>query len=414
MSHRTIHLPWLALLCLSLGLYAGCPTSDDDATSGDDDDATADDDTGDDDTSGDDDTPADDADPADHDDTADDDDSVDDGFTHALVSTTDFYLTGALATVALDDHAVTTAVGDATTDPWLGFGEGVSLRLDGYGHDVVTAYVYPDYQTPAWQEAFDLGDNPRAGVVVQGKAFIALYGVPEIQVFDAATGAWHATIHTDSLADADGNPECGWVEEHGGSVWVSCHRLDPTWQPAVEGGLLLEIDPALEEIADHWSTDSALTCRAFPGVDELVCHEGVDLDAAWANLYEGSIFTFDPDTGVFGPDLLLESDLLANIPVFAFGPNGQGLVAAAGDAGTSLLCVDLNAGTQTTIAQDLGWIPAVDANDRGEAYVLNRSSWVSPYAGPFGVSVYDLATCADLGGAVLDLGGEPYQLTFMY
>ncbi len=50
----------------------------------------------------------------------------------------------------------------------------------------------------------------------------------------------------------------------------------------------------------------------------------------------------------------------------------------------------------------------------GEVYVANRSSWSGSYAGPYGVSVYDPDTGSDLGGGIIDVGDEPYQLTFVY
>ena len=56
----------------------------------------------------------------------------------------------------------------------------------------------------------------------------------------------------------------------------------------------------------------------------------------------------------------------------------------------------------------------MDVNNRGEAYVMNRSSWTSPYAGPYGVGVYDVAAdCTLLSAGIVDVGMEPYTITFL-
>ena len=409
-------LTMLSWACAGL-LLAGCETltdvlGDDDSggEAGDDDDVVGDDDdtTGsaddDDDSVGDDDDSGGEAD--------DDDDTVGEPLTHAVISTTDFYVTGTLATVDLDTRVATPAVAAVSTDAFLAFGEDRVVVLDGWGFDTVTGYNHPDYGTSEWTAAMTTSDNPRAAAVLGGKVFVALYGSADLAVLDATTGDVLSFIDLSLYADGDGLPECGAVEELGGYLWVSCHRLDPSWQPSPIGGILLKIDPITETVLAGWTAYSGLTCRAFPGMDELVCHEGVDMDSAWMPVYEGAIFTFDPVAETFGPDLFSESELAANIPVFAFGPDGRGLIAATGDASSSVLCADLTDGSVTTLIDDLGWISAMAVNDRGEAFVLNRSSWTSPYTGPYGFSVLDLSPCSDLGGGVIGVGAEPYQLTF--
>jgi hypothetical protein len=455
----TVWFRWMMAVSLvaAMVLVVGCPgddddsagddddvTGDDDDATGDDDDATGDDDdaTGDDDdaTGDDDDATADDDDSADDDDDSagdddddsagddddsagdddddtmgDDDDSVGGLFTEALVATVDgAFSTGTLATIDLDTHAATHGVGASTTDTYLAFGEGTSLVMDGPGFDQVTAYDHPDYAAGLWDRNLSSGANPRAAAVIDGTVYVVQYGRPQIKLYEAGTGNPAGQINLNAYADADGNTECATTSVVDGMLYVACQRLDATWQPSVDGGILLKIDPATDTVVGSWTAYGGLTCRAVPGAVNLICHEGVDFDTNWLNVYDGAIFEFDTVTETFGPDLLDEATLAANLSIFAFGATGTGLLAAEDGSGADLLCADLNAGTTTLVAQDIGWIVAIEANERGEAYVLNRSSWSSGYAGPFGVSVYDLATCAELGPGVIDVGDEPYKLTFVY
>ena len=430
---------WMFALPLvaAMALVVGCPGDDDDSAGddddviSDDDDATADDDDatpGDDDdaTPGDDDDSAgddDDATPGDDDDSAgddddtvgDDDDTVGTPFTDALVSTVDGYFSsGTLATLDLDAHAPTPNVAASTTDAWLGFGEGVALTLDAYGFDTLTAYAHPDYSSALWSANLPSGANPRAAAVIDGTLYVVQYGLPLIKKYDVVSGTPAGQIDLASYADADGNTECASASVVDGMLYVACQRLDATWQPSVDGGILLEIDPTSDQVVGSWTASGGLTCQTIPGSSNLICHSGVDMDANWVNVYEGSIFEFDTTAEAFGPDLIEEATLAANLSIFAFGSTGTGLLAAEDGSGADLLCADLNAGTTTLIAPDIGWIVDIEANDRGEAYVLNRSSWSSGHAGPYGVSVFDLATCAELGPGVIDVGDEPYKLTFVY
>ena len=428
---------WMMALSLlvAMVLVVGCPGDDDDSAgddddddaTGDDDDATADDDddaTADDDddvtADDDDDATADDDDSAgdDDDDSADDDDdddTVGSLYTEALVSTVDAaFSTGTLATIDLDTHSATHGVGASTTDSWLAFGEGTALVLDAYGFDQVTAYDHPDYAAGLWDRNLSTGANPRAAAVIDGTVYVVQYGRPQIKLYEVATGNPAGQINLNTYADADGNTECATASVVDGMLYVACQRLDATWQPSVDGGILLKIDPATDAVVGSWTAYGGLTCQAVPGATNLICHEGVDLDANWVNVYDGAIFEFDTVAEAFGPDLLDEATLGANLSIFAFGAGGTGLLAAEDGSGADLLCADLVAGTTTTVAQDIGWIVDIEANERGEAYVLNRSSWSSGYAGPYGVSVYDLATCAELGPGVIDVGDEPYKLTFVY
>ncbi len=345
----------------------------------------------------------------------DDDDTVGDGYTDALVSTLDgLFSSGTLATIDLDTHAATANVAAATTDTWLGFGEGVALTLDAYGFDTITAYAHPDYASPLWSANLPSGGNPRAAAVVDGTLYVVLYGLPLIKKFDVQTGTPAGQIALASYADADGNTECATASQVDGMLYVACQRLDATWQPSVDGGILLKIDPATDQVVGSWTAYGGLTCQNVPGGSNLICHAGVDMDANWVNVYDGTIFEFDTTAEAFGPDLIDETTLAANLSIFAFGPSGTGLLAAEDGSGADLLCADLNAGTTTLVASDIGWIVDIEPNDRGEAYVLNRSSWSSGYAGPYGVGVYDIDTCAELGPGVIDVGDEPYKLTFVY
>ena len=416
MRHHNLNgQTWIVLLCLGL-VGTGCPVYTDyfgpDPVG--DDDTTGDDDASDDDATDDDDTTDDDDATDDDDTTDDDDDDTHPPHTSAMLSATDFFSAGQLASVDLDSHAVATGLADASTDSWLAYGEGLLVQLDGFGVDTIWGWDPDVLSNPTWVVTAENGANPRDAAVFGGEVFVVQYGIPEILVLDAADGAELDTIDTSTYADTDGNPECHTIQLRAGHLWVSCLRLDATYQPAPEGGLLLRIDPANHVVLDIENTDSALTCHAFDGRNDLVCHQGVDVDVDWVNVYEGGLFTYDVATGTFGPDLFQEALLAANISIYGFGEGDVGLIAAAGDANGTLLCADMGTGSTNVVEADLGWIVAIEVNDRNEAYVLNRSSWASPYAGPFGVSVYDLATCDLLSAGILDTGLEPYQATFLY
>ncbi len=355
--------------------------------------------------------------PVDDDDDTGDDDSAEDDVarqTHALVTTTDFTV-GSLATVDLDDRAVTDEITAATGDPVVQVHDGLAYQINRFQHDAVRVYDPPDFQTPLLEFSTGAGSNPQQVIPCAGALFVSLYEEDFIGVFDPNTGLPLGEVDLSDFADGDGMPEAASMLRLDGMLYAGLQRMDRDegWQPDPGGGRVVEIDCDTREVTRHWVTGPNVTVYRQPGRDDaLLLVEGVLFDSEAEMLLDGGVLELILDDDAPGPILLAEADLGGNIVAFAAGGSGLGLLALNVEEVHHLLCVDLATWATTELFETTSWIPEIRVDDRDQGYALLRSGPADLDA-PGGIAVVDLTECADLTGEqLISFSLQPYSVAF--
>jgi hypothetical protein len=353
--------------------------------------------------------------PLDDDDVADDDSAGDDDAqTHAVVATTDFTV-GALATIDLDDWTVADELTATTGDPVVQVHDGLVYQINRFQHDSVRVYDPPDFSTPLLEFSTGAGSNPQWVVPCGGALFVTRYELDSIGVFDPGTGLPLGEVDLSSFADGDGLPEVSSMIRLGDRLYAGLQRMDRDagWQPDPDGGRVVEIDCDAREVTRWWTTGNNVMVHRMPGQDgELIAVEGALFDPDYQMLLDGGIRELDLAEDEPGPLQLTEVDLGGNIVAFAAGSAGVGLLALNQDEVHHLLCVDLSTWETTALGQTTSWVPEIQVDDRGQAFVPLRSGPADPGA-PGGIAVIDLATCTDLtDDDLISFSLEPYSVGF--
>jgi len=336
-------------------------------------------------------------------DTGNDDTGDADGPDHATaVGTTTDFAVGSLATVALDGHTVSDDLVPTTGDPRVFVEDGRVLQVNGLGFDTVSVFQPGDWSVPVTQFSVGAGTNPQDVALVDGELFVTLYERAEIAVFDLATTHHSGTVDLAAFADADGLPEAASIVELGGALYVALQQLDRDngWVPA--GGRVIQVDPTSLAVTGSWEVGPNPTLHEHPAEPEML----VVRTGTYATL-NGGLLVLDPATGQ--PDsVILESATLGYaIADYVESPSGNGLfIAEHTDFTYSVKCIDAGGeiahGETTT-----DWLAGLAVNDRGEAWIAQRS-----FAGTGGLVVWDVDTCTRLTATPIDTSLPPYRIAF--
>lgn len=374
-------LPVPAFALLTTLVLAGCPVDDDDTT-GDDDSATGDDD--------------------------------DNGQTHAVVTTTDFTV-GSLATVDLDDWTVTDEITATSGDPVVQTVFDSVYQINRFQHDSVRRYAPPDFLTPLLEFSTGEGSNPQWIADCADALFVSRYEEPTLGIFQRDSGLSMGEVDLSTYADGDGLPEASSMVMLGGMLYVGLQRMDRNegWQPAPDGGRVVEIDCFERQVTRDWVTGPNVVLHRHPDRDDaLMLVEGAMFDSEYEMLLDGGIRELVLTEEEPGPLLLTEAELGGNIVAFGAGGSGLGVLALNVDEVHYLLCVDLAAWTTTEVIETTSWVPQFGVNDRDQAFALLRSGPADPGA-PGGIAVIDLTDCTDLtDGELISFSLQPYSVAF--
>ena len=177
--------------------------------------------------------------------------------TRLAITTTDFS-TGALSILDARTGEITPDVALATTDT-LPFSHGGAVYLlHRYGFDALDVLAGADMRLLGQTSlAVDgvISSNPHALAFAGDRAYVTLFGAPELQIVDLADPAAPRVtgrIDLRPLADADGNPEAHLAIRCGDTLFVSVQRLDSAHGLALTGkhDRLAAIDLASERLHD--------------------------------------------------------------------------------------------------------------------------------------------------------------------
>ncbi|MEZ4427043.1 MAG: hypothetical protein R3A51_05030 [Nannocystaceae bacterium] len=176
-----------------------------------------------------------------------------------VVTTTDF-ATGAVSVVDGLTGAVSQDVALGSVDALPFYHAGLVYLLHRYQLDALDVIDPDDGWATVSQQAI-AGDapstNPHAiAFADDGLAYVPLFGVPEVRVFDLADprAPEHvATLDLSPIADVDGNPEASLAVACGGAVFVTVERLDATAQfaPTAATDLIVAFDRESGRIHDY-------------------------------------------------------------------------------------------------------------------------------------------------------------------
>ncbi|MFV8749260.1 hypothetical protein ACNOYE_01785 [Nannocystaceae bacterium ST9] len=181
---------------------------------------------------------------------------------HLLVTSTDFS-TGAVGLVEIATREVWPDLALASTDAVpTAWGERAFV-INRFGYDWIDELDPRDelgliHEFPIEPASLEVSANPQALIFdPAGRAWISLYGAPELQVWrvpEAGQVAPEVGFDLSGFADADGVPELGSLIACGSLGFVVAERIDrETWTPAdtrlipialeLEGEALFEFDP---------------------------------------------------------------------------------------------------------------------------------------------------------------------------
>jgi len=394
-------LPWPALAAALLA--AGCTgtvSGDDDSAAADDDSAAADDDT-----------------------TATDDDGTPPGdddaapMRAAIVTTVAAdYTQGSFASIDLGTREVTDEIAPTSPDPSVQELDGLVAIVNGYGTDTLVLYTHNDLSAPRLEVSTGANTNPREIASCGDLYWVTLYETNSLLLLQPGSGGPAGTVDLSPWSDADGLPEPYSAIAVDDTLYVSLQRLERAgyvWTPAADGGRVLEIDCATKEVTGEWTTGPSPVLERDPrDPTKLLVIDGVWYDESFQILLDGGVRTLDPATDTLSGYLFAEADLGGNVSSVAFDPDGKGLLLVGTDTGYDVVCADLGAGTHSLIQSTTSFLIDAEANDRGEIWVLDRTSWLDPYA-QAGIQRFQQSTCTeftDEGWIMTSL--EPYSIMF--
>ena len=327
----------------------------------------------------------------------DDDDSAapGDARTHAAVTTTDFSV-GALAKVELDTRELTDEVTATSSDPVVRADGGLLFVINRYMFDSVRVYEPPDLQMPRVEFSTGAGSNPHDAAHCSGAIFVARYDLDSIGVYDIDTGIQIDEVDLSGWADEDGLPEASTLVRRGTTLYVGLQRMvreGAFWTPANGGGAVVAVDCETRDVVNSWTTGPNVFIQPHPMDDDaLLLLDGIYWDPSGEIPLDGGVHPLPLEGQEPGDALIDEAMVGGNIVAVAADEAGRGLLVSADADQHHVHCVDLISGTTELILSSTAYIPSVQGNDRGEAWVVMRAPYDDPGAGG-GLAVYDMDTC---------------------
>jgi len=325
------------------------------------------------------------------------------------------YAVGALATVGLDDWAVSDSLATISADPQV-IAAGGDLVVLGRGtEDSVRVYAPGAWSAPRLEFALDDGANPHDAAVCGGALFVSEYGEPYVGVYDPDSGALLSTIDLSAYDDGDGKPEPGTMVQRGEDLYLALEQLDEeTTHWTASGGTVLRIDCDARAVDDAWSVEPGPSIIADPdSEDGLLVRTGLYFDADGDFAWDGGLYALDTASGALTAIAPTESEAELNYTGMAAVAGGGAIVLSTDDSWAySVWCLDRASGTLSLLDTVSTFLSAIEVNDRGEAWIAARASWAAPDAAG-GLLVYDVATCTSkTGDAPITLHLEPYSIAF--
>ena len=102
----------------------------------------------------------------------------------------------------------------------------------------------------------------------------------------------------------------------------------------------------------------------------------------------------------------------AAVGIAVHGDAGLLITAALDYSHYAVHCVDMTTGDLVTAEETPSYLRAVQANDRGEAWIAAHWGWIDPDGAEAGVWVYDIAACAALTDAPIQPSLGPSMVAF--
>jgi hypothetical protein len=307
----------------------------------------------------------------------------------ALITTvSQDYATGSFASVSLDDWTVQDDLFLTTGDAALSVDDGALYQINRYGYDNVRRYTPGEWTAPVWERSTGDRTNPYDAATCAGKLFVSLYNDDALAVLDPATGDLVSEV---DLSDAvlQGGPESEATEliVRGETLYVALNGLDQANGWASVGGAVVEVDCVGETVTGRWAVGGNTQLHAWDGAGLLISAE--PLDGAGAG-----VWSLDPEEDELTK--LIDGDRLPGeiSDVAAAGADALILTPSADYASYTMTCADLATGALTELGVFSEYLPKVEANDRGEAWVIARWGWADPTNDKPGIYVVDLASCA--------------------
>ena len=318
----------------------------------------------------------------------DDTDATADGALAVITTVAQDYATGGFATVSLDDWTVNDNLFLTTGDAAVSVNDGVIYQLNRYGFDNVRRYTPGEWAAPMWERSTGDRTNPYDAATCAGKLFVSLYNDDALAVLDPMTGDLLSEVDL-SEAVIQGGPESEATEliVRGDSLYVALNGLDQAngWESV--GGAVVEVDCVGEAVTGRWAVGGNTELHAWDGAGLLVSSESIDGAGA-------GVWSLDPDEDELTK--LIDGDRLGGAisDVAAAGVDALILTPSADYATFTMTCADLATGALTELGTFSEYLPKVEVNDRGEAWVIARWGWADPTNDKPGIYVVDLATCA--------------------
>ena len=325
--------------------------------------------------------------------------------TTAIVTTvsSDFAV-GSFAALSLDDQSVEDNLFVTSGDPAVSVSSGRVFQYNRYTYDTLRMYRPGRWATPVWEQ--ELGDraNPHDARVCGEHLFVSLYGRDYIGVYALADGDMTGTVDLSAYADGDDvGPEPSSMVALDGKLYAGLQRLmrHEGWTDA--GSQIVEIDCDTLEVSRDWPVGANLLLSDWPDRDQLlVATEAFDQDPS-------GVYALNPIEG--SVTLLAEAPEIQITGIAAHGDRAIGIGLASDLSHHDILCVDLSTGASTLMERTERYLTDITSNDRGEAWLAARPSWVDPSAAT-GLSVYSIETCELLSEEPTLLTLHPFDIAF--
>ena len=297
------------------------------------------------------------------------------------------YATGGFATVSLDDWTVNDNLFLTTGDAAVSVNDGVIYQLNRYGYDNVRRYTPGEWAAPMWERSTGDRSNPYDAATCAGKLFVSLYNDDTLAVLDPTTGDLLSEVDlSEAVIQGGPEPEATEIIVRGDSLYVALNGLDQAngWESV--GGAVVEVDCVGEAVTGRWAVGGNTELHAWDGAGLLVSSESIDGAGA-------GVWSLDPDEDELTK--LIDGDRLGGTisDVAAAGVDALILTPSVDYATFTMTCADLATGALTELGTFSEYLPKVEVNDRGEAWVIARWGWADPTNDKPGIYVVDLATC---------------------
>jgi hypothetical protein len=233
---------------------------------------------------------------------------------------------------------------------------------------------------------------------------VSLYGEDYVGVYDPSSGILKGTVDLSAFDDGDGvGPEGGGMVEVGGKLYIGMNRLDRNGSWADVGGAVAEIDCVSMSVTNSWSIGGNTSIHPWPGTDSILVTARAFGDDV------GGLYAIDTVAGTASLVVETGTDNLNGIA--AYGSAAVAISLASDYSHYAVHCIDLSAGSLTTIEESSSYLNGVKGNDMGEAWITAASSWIDASA-PTGVFVYDIETCSSLTTDPIGLSLYPLGIAF--